>query len=89
MKQVTGEGVKLSRAEGQGTIYCADFSKKVYVIYLQGESLFVNGEDVLAFSGSLMYEIKFVKGPAMLAGGLFNVMVSFNSNWFAFYLFHS
>lgn len=77
MKQVTGEGVKLARVEGHGSVYCADFSKKVYIIYLQDESLFVNGNDVLAFSGSLMYEIKLVKNAAMLAGGLFNVKVSF------------
>ncbi len=38
---------------------------------LNSESLSVNGNDVLAMSGSLKYDIKLMRGGGMAAGGLF------------------
>lgn len=78
-KALTGEGIKLMKCEGVGKVFCAEFGKTVCVIEMNGESLSINGNDVLAMSGSLKYDIKFVKSAAMLAGGLFNVRVRFPS----------
>jgi len=36
-RAVTGEGTTLTKAEGQGTVYLADFGKKISIINLQGE----------------------------------------------------
>ena len=73
-KSFTGEGVRLTKAEGRGALYLADKGKKVSILNLQGESLFVNGNDLLAFEKQIQWDIKMMrKLTAMLAGGLFNV----------------
>lgn len=73
-KAVSGEGTRLTKAEGQGKVYLADAGKKITLLDLAGESLFVNGNDLLAFEPSVTYKIKMMKKmSAMLAGGLFNI----------------
>ena len=87
-KALSGEGSSLTKAEGQGVVYLADAGKKITILNLQGESLFVNGNDLLAFEPSINYEIKMMrKMSSMLAGGLFNIhlqgtgMVAFTSHY--------
>ncbi len=87
-KAVTGEGTRLTKAEGQGQVYLADYGKKITILNLENESIFVNGNDILAFENSIKYEIKMMKKvSAMLAGGLFNVrlegtgMVAFTTHY--------
>jgi len=73
-KAVTGEGVRLTKAEGTGKLYLADSGKKISVINLDKQSIFVNGNDLLAFDESIMWDIKMLKKVAgLMAGGLFNV----------------
>ena len=73
-KTMTGEGARLTKAEGRGQVYLADHGKKVTILNLQNEVIYVNGNDILAFESSIGYEIKMMrKVSAMLAGGLFNV----------------
>lgn len=73
-KSLTGEGVSLTKAEGKGKLYLADEGKKVSVLKLENESIFVNGNDLLAFETSLNWDIKLMKRVAgILAGGLFNI----------------
>ncbi len=75
-RQLTGEGAKLTKAEGTGKVYLADSGKKLTVLLLQGESVVVNGEDLIAFEPSLTYSITMMKKIAAIAsGGLFNVRV--------------
>jgi uncharacterized protein (AIM24 family) len=70
----TGEGTRLTKAEGAGKLYLADKGKKITVLQLANDSLFVNGNDVLAFEPTLKWDIKMMrKVTAMVAGGLFNV----------------
>jgi len=46
----------------------------VTILELGGETLFVNGNDVLAFEESIDWDVKMLKkAMAMVAGGLFNV----------------
>jgi uncharacterized protein (AIM24 family) len=48
--------------------------KKITILQMTGDSLFVNGNDVLAFEPTLKWDITIMrKMSAMLAGGLFNV----------------
>ncbi|KAA9021677.1 AIM24 family protein [Niallia endozanthoxylica] len=73
-KTLTGEGTSLMKATGQGKLYVADQGKKISILQLQGESLFVNGNDLLAFEPTIEWDIKLMKKIAgMLSGGLFNV----------------
>jgi len=73
-KTMTGEGVSLTKAEGNGHLYLADSGKKVTIIDLQNESIFVNGNDLLAFQDGIKWDIKMMrKITGMIAGGLFNI----------------
>jgi uncharacterized protein (AIM24 family) len=72
-KAVSGEGTRLTKASGNGKVYLADAGKKITILSLNNESIFVNANDVLAFESSLTYDIKMLrKMAAMLSGGLFN-----------------
>ncbi len=78
-KTVSGKGASLTKAEGRGTLYLADMGKKISIINLQGESIFVNGNDLLAFESGIQWDIKIIKKVAgMLAGGLSNVKLEGN-----------
>ena len=73
-KAFTGEGARLTKAEGTGKLYLADQGKKVTILQLASEAIFVNGNDVLAFEPSLRFNITMMrKIAAMVSGGLFNV----------------
>jgi len=73
-RSVSGEGAKLTKAEGNGVLYLADAGKKISILDLGGDTLFVNGNDILAFEDGLGWDIKLMRKVAgMLAGGLFNV----------------
>jgi uncharacterized protein (AIM24 family) len=72
-KAVSGEGTRLTKASGAGKLYLADAGKKITILSLENDSIFVNANDVLAFEMSLSYEIKMLrKVAAVLSGGLFN-----------------
>ena len=76
-KAVSGEGARLTKASGKGSVFCADTGKKITILQLQDESICVNGNDVLAFEMSLKNEIKMMrKMTAMLSGGLFNIRLT-------------
>ncbi len=73
-KAISGEGTRLTKAEGAGKLYLADAGKKVTILQLANEAIFVNGNDVLAFEPTLTWNISMMrKMSAMAAGGLFNV----------------
>ena len=73
-KAFTGEGMSLTKAEGQGVVYLAEQGKKISILNLQNESLYINGNDLLAFEQSINWDIKMMKKIAgILSGGLFNV----------------
>lgn len=73
-KALTGEGTSLMKATGNGKLYVADQGKKISILNLQGESIFVNGNDLLAFEPTINWDIKLMRKIAgMMSGGLFNV----------------
>ena len=73
-KRVSGEGTQLTKATGQGQLYLADLGKKITILHLNDESIFVTGHDVLAFQSTLQWDIKMLKKMVtMLSGDLFNV----------------
>ncbi|MCP1143189.1 AIM24 family protein [Lysinibacillus endophyticus] len=73
-KALTSEGTSLMKANGQGKLYLADSGKKIIILHLQNEAIYVNGNDLLAFEPSIKHDIKLMRKVAgMMAGGLFNV----------------
>lgn len=78
-KTVSGEGMTLMKMEGQGRVYLADAGKKITLLRLNGEAIFVNGNDVLAFESTIQHTITMMRSVAgALSGGLFNVRLSGN-----------
>ncbi|GGK32962.1 hypothetical protein GCM10010124_27150 [Pilimelia terevasa] len=77
-QKVTGEGVPLMKVSGNGDVFLADAAADVHLIDLeQGDSLSINGTNVLAFETSLQYDIQMVSGMGMLSSaGLFNCVFS-------------
>ncbi len=87
-KALTGEGSQLMKASGKGKLYIADQGKKITILDLEGDSIYINGNDLLAFEKGLDWDIKLMRRVAgMMAGGLFNVrlegqgMVAFTSHY--------
>lgn len=52
---ITGEGAPLMKATGDGILYLADYGAEIVVINLGGESISVNGTNLLAFDAHLQW----------------------------------
>lgn len=73
-KAVSGEGTALMKAQGNGKLYLADQGKKITILDLDHDSIYVNGNDLLAFETNIDWDIKLMRKVAgMMSGGLFNV----------------
>lgn len=76
-RALTGEGTALMKIEGQGRVYLADRGKRIQLLRLQDDTVFVNGNDLLAMDASLEWDVTMMRRVSgMLAGGLFNIRVS-------------
>jgi len=76
--KMTSEGTPVMEIEGQGHVYLADQEKKIQILELgAGESISVNGNDVLAFEDRVDYKISTIGSiGGASAGGLLNVFLS-------------
>lgn len=73
-KAITGEGVPLMKCAGRGDVYLADDAQEIHLIDLDGDSVTVNGRNVLAFEPCLEWDIRRVEGASMFSGGLFKTV---------------
>ncbi|RII17706.1 hypothetical protein DSC45_12460 [Streptomyces sp. YIM 130001] len=72
-RAVTGEGLPLMAVRGQGEAWFAHEAANCFIVDLEaGDSLTLNGRNVLCFDTTLSYTISTVKGAGMTGGGLFN-----------------
>lgn len=74
-RMVTSEDTPLMTVSGQGEVFFADLAKNVFLVDLEGDSLSVNGGNILAFDATLDYDVHRVKGAGMVAGGMFNTLI--------------
>jgi len=76
--KMTSEGTPVMEIEGQGHVYLADQEKKIQILELgAGESISVNGNDVLAFEDRVDYKISTIGSVGgASAGGLLNVFLT-------------
>ncbi|ELZ28910.1 hypothetical protein C475_04711 [Halosimplex carlsbadense 2-9-1] len=74
----SSEGTPVMEVEGRGHVYVADREKRIQLLDLDaGESISVNGEDVLAFGADVDYEINTIGSiGGASAAGLTNVFLS-------------
>ncbi len=72
-RALTGEGLALMTAQGQGEIWFANQNQQCFLIDIySGDELSINGRNVLCFEAGLQYDIRMVRGAGMFGGGLFN-----------------
>lgn len=71
-KAFTGEGMNLMKVSGDGDVFLARDADEIFLLHLEGDSVTVNGPNVLAFESSLQWDIRRVEGASMVSGGLFN-----------------
>jgi uncharacterized protein (AIM24 family) len=73
-KAVSGEAFTLMLAQGTGDLFLADGANDIVLVYLNNEAITVEAINLLAFSPSITWDIKMIKGGAgMMAGGLWTV----------------
>ena len=75
-KALTGEGVPLMRCTGRGDLFLAQDGNELHVLDLDGDSVTINGANVLAFEPGLTWDIRRVEGASALSGGAFNMVFS-------------
>jgi uncharacterized protein (AIM24 family) len=75
-KVLTNEDLPLMRVSGQGEVFFAHDAGFVYLVEMNGDGLSVNGQNLLAFDAALQWDIKRVQGAGMMAGGLYNTVLS-------------
>jgi uncharacterized protein (AIM24 family) len=75
-RAMTGESGAMTHVTGHGILYCADQGKQISIVYLDSQTIFVNGSDCLAYSPSLDWDIVMTKGANIMAGGLFSLRLS-------------
>ncbi|MCD9625338.1 AIM24 family protein [Rhabdothermincola salaria] len=75
-QKVTREGVPIMDVTGSGEVFLADQAAEIQIIYLENDSIWCNGSSVLAFSGSIGYDIKAIGGTGAMAGGRYNVVLT-------------
>jgi uncharacterized protein (AIM24 family) len=73
-KAVSGEAFTLMLCQGTGDLFLADAANDIVLLYLNNETITVEALNLLAFSPSISWDIKMIKGGAgMMAGGLWTV----------------
>jgi len=78
-KAVSGEGTQMMKMDGNGRVYIADAGKKITLLRLGGEAIFVNGNDVLAYEDGIQADIRMMRRVSgMMSGGLFNMRLQGN-----------
>ena len=82
-KAVSGEGTSLMKMSGSGEVFLADQAQDIHLIYLENDSITVNGPNLLAFDSGIDWDIKRVEGASsMMGGGLFNMSLT-GTGWVA------
>ena len=73
-RALTGEGLPIMECSGRGDVFLADEANEIHLIDLDGDSVTVNGRNVLAFEPGLEWDIRKVEGASIFSGGLFNTV---------------
>ena len=82
-KAVSGEGQSLMKMTGTGEVFLADTAQDIHLIYLEDDSITVNGPNLLAFDSGIDWDIQRVQGASgMMGGGLFNTALN-GTGWVA------
>jgi uncharacterized protein (AIM24 family) len=66
-KAMTGEGTTLMKMSGSGEVFLADTAQDIHILYLENDSITVNGPNLLAFDSDIDWDITKLSGGASAA----------------------
>jgi uncharacterized protein (AIM24 family) len=83
-KAVSGEGTPLMKMSGAGEVFLADTAQDIHLLYLENDSVTINGPNLLAFDADIDWDIHRLSGGAAsaMAGGLFSMELK-GTGWVA------
>ncbi|MFI6443158.1 TerD family protein [Kitasatospora sp. NPDC050543] len=70
---LTGQQLKLMRVSGEGQVFLADEASHLHVVRLEGDSICVSADRVLAFDAGLEHEVRRIEGEGLPHGGFFTL----------------
>lgn len=73
---LTGQQLKLMRVRGDGQVFLADGASQLHVVQLEGESLCVGADRILAFDAGLDIEVRRIEGDGLPGGGFHTLQFS-------------
>ena len=73
---LTGQQLKLMRVRGDGQVFLADGASQLHVVRLEGESLCVGADRILAFDAGLDIEVRRIEGDGLPDGGFHTLQFS-------------
>ncbi|BFV60880.1 hypothetical protein KCMC57_up59840 [Kitasatospora sp. CMC57] len=73
---LTGQPLKLMRVSGEGQVFLADEACDLHIVRLEGDSLCVGSDRLLAFDAGLEYEVRRIEGEGLPNGGFFTLQLS-------------
>jgi uncharacterized protein (AIM24 family) len=65
-KAVSGEGTQLMKMSGSGEVFLADQAQDIHLVYLENDSITVNGPNLLAFDSGIDWDIRRVQGASSM-----------------------
>ena len=65
-KAASGEGTALMKVTGSGEVFLADQAQDIHLIYLENDTITVNGPNLLAFDAGIDWDIHRLKGGCLL-----------------------
>jgi uncharacterized protein (AIM24 family) len=75
-KAISGEAFSLMLCQGTGDLFLADAANNIILLYLNNETITVEALNLLAFTPSISWDIKMIKGAAgMISAGLWTVVL--------------
>ncbi len=73
---LTGQQLRLMRVSGEGQVFLADEASHLHVVRLEGETICVSSDRVLAFDAALEHEVRRIEGDGLPHGGFFTLQFS-------------
>ncbi|TXH42417.1 MAG: AIM24 family protein [Actinobacteria bacterium] len=75
-KMVSSDNTPLMSIKGSAEVFLADAAQSVAIVYLEGDSICVNGKSLLAFEHTLTYDLKVNSGAGFVSGGIWSTVIS-------------
>ena len=74
-RAVSSDNTPLMEVAGQAEVFLASQAADVHILYLEGDSVCVNGRSLLAFEHTLSYDLRVNKGAGFVSGGLWSTFL--------------